>query len=164
MEISYASKAGFKIKTKGGVVMAAGDSVSVLHKGESGEGFVITQAGEYEIEGISVFGYQAEGASVFVIQIEDLRVLYSGKMNKSCFEKLAGELDNIDVVMIGTDTLSTKEAIEVVEKLEPYYVLPYGENAAKLIASYDHGSRAVKSLNLTKLSLNEDLTEVIVFE
>ena len=164
MDISYSGKTNFKIKTKTGIVTTDAGAVTIAHKGGVGEDFTITAPGEYEVEGISVFGYAAEEATVYIIQAEDLRVLYLGEIAKMPSEKLVTELENIDVVAVPVDTLGAKEAGEVVAKLEPYYVLPYGENIAKFVASYEHGSRTVKSLSLSKLTLPEDVTEVIVFE
>ena len=164
MDISYLGKANFKIKTKLGVVTTDADSVAVAHKGESGTGFVIREPGEYEIEGISVFGYSAGESVVYVIQAEDLRVLHLGSLGKAPSEQVTADLENIDVVLVPTETLGAKEAVELMGKLEPYYVLPYGEGSAKFVSSFDHGSRSVKSLSLSKLSLPEDLTEVIVFD
>jgi len=77
------------------------------------------------------------------------------------------ELENIDTVIVGvggTGKIGVKEIIELIAKLEPYYVIPLAEGKDKLIASYEHGSRQVKSLSLNKLTLSEDLTEVIVLD
>jgi hypothetical protein len=111
-----------------------------------------------------VFGYKAETNNLYVVQFDDVRVAYLGNIDKSLSEKSVSELENIDVVILSVDNMATKDSVELVSKLEPYYVLPYGELTAKFIAAYEHASRTVKSLNLSKVSLNEDLTEVIVFE
>lgn len=163
MDISYLGKENFKIKAKNGTVVATPVSLTISHK-NGGEDFVITNPGEYEVEGISVFGYKAEESNVFVIQCDDIRVVYLGNLAKTLSEKVITDLENIDVVIVPVDTMPTKDSVEVVSKLEPYYVLPYGETVAKFVAAYEHGSRSVKSLNLSKLALPEDLTEVIVFE
>lgn len=162
MEISYLGKNNFKLKTKSGSALLEPTQLTMVHK-SGGEDFVINEPGEYEIEGISVFGYQTEGSTAYVFQAEDMRVLYLGELSQSLSEKNLAELENIDVV-IAPPTASGKELVELVTKIEPYYILPYGENVAKFVASYDHGSRSVKSLSLSKLTLPEDLTEVIVFE
>ncbi|MEI8232762.1 MAG: MBL fold metallo-hydrolase [bacterium] len=163
MDISYLKDANFKIKAKNGTVVAEPNKLTISHK-TGGEDFVITAPGEYEVEGISVFGYKAEESNVYVIQFEDIRVLYLGNLAKPLAEKNITELENIDVVIAPVDTMAIKEVVDVISKLEPYYVLPFGELRDKFIASYEHGSRVVKSLNLSKVSLPEDLTEVIVFE
>lgn len=163
MDISYLGKDSFKIKAKNGSIVAGSGKLTISHK-NGGDDFVITEPGEYEVEGISVFGYKAEESNVYVVQFEDMRVAYLGNLSKPLSEKSIGELENIDAVIVSTDSMSVKEVTEVVSKLEPYFVLPYGEATAKFIASYEHGSRVVKSLNMSKLSLSDDLTEVITFE
>ena len=219
MEISYLGHSAFKIKTKSGIVVTdpygksvglsmptvSADLVTVSHIGHGDHEavemvsgttrrdrpFVISEPGEYEVEGISVFGYptfhdNVEGAergknTIFVIQAEDLRILHLGDLGHMLSEKTLSEQENIDVVMVpvgGKYTIDAKAAVEVVAKLEPYYVLPmhyktdkhdaktFGEldGVDKFITAYEHGSRSVKSLNVSKLGLPDDLTEVIVFE
>ena len=167
MEISYLEGEKFKIKTKTGSMVLSPSSVTMSHKGGGGEDFVITKPGEYEVEGISVFGYQIGSQPIYVIQVEDLRTLYLGNLSENLSEKVLSELENIDTVIVGLPVggkLGIKEVIELVGKLEPYYVILQGEGRDKFIASYEHGSRIVKSLIVNKLGLSEDLTEVIVFE
>lgn len=163
MDISYLGKSGFKIKTKNGAAVAEAEALTIAHKA-GGEDFVIASPGEYEIEGISVFGYANEGTNVYVIQVEDIRVAYLGNIAKPLTEKSITDLENIDVVIVSVDTMPIKDMVEIVAKLEPYYVLPYGENIPQFVAAYEHGSRVVKSLSLNRLGLSEDLTEVIVFD
>jgi len=163
MDISYLGKGNFKIRAKTGSVLTEDNRLSITHK-SGGDDFVINQSGEYEVEGISVFGYKAEENIVYVVQFEDMRVAYLGNLSKTLAEKTISELENIDVVILGVDTLASKELIEVIAKLEPYFVLPYGEQTAKFVSAYEHGSRVVKSLNLSRAGLSEDLTEVITFE
>lgn len=163
MDISYLGKDKFKIKTKTGSVLAEQVGLTISHK-TGGEDFVINMPGEYEVEGISVFGYKAENSNIYVIQYEDLRILYLGGIEKSLSEKMITDLESVDVVILPMDSVPTKELVELVSKLEPYYVLPYGELTDKFVAAYEHGSRSVKNLNLSKVSLSADLTEVITFE
>lgn len=163
MDISYLGKDKFKIKTKTGTVLAEQAGLTVSHK-SGGDDFLIKMPGEYEVEGISVFGYKAETTSIYVIQHDDLRVLYLGGLEKTLSEKMVTDLESVDVLILPMDTVAIKELVELVSKLEPYYVLPYGEMTDKFIAAYEHGSRSVKNLNLSKVSLSADLTEVITFE
>ena len=146
-----------------GIVTVALDKLTISHK-SGGEDFVINEPGEYEVEGISVFGHRVEEMNAYIVQSEDVRVLYLGNLTKTLSEKNITELENIDAVIICVDYMASQDLLELVAKLEPYYVLPYGTQVDKFIAAYEHGSRSVKSLSLSKLSLNEDLTEVIVFD
>lgn len=163
MDISYLKDASFKIKAKNGTVTTGTEVLSVSHK-SGGDDFVIAGPGEYEVEGVSVFGYRSNEDNIYVVQFEDVRVLFLGNITKLLSEKAITELENIDVVIVSCDSLQAKDLVEMMTKLEPYYILPYGEMKEKFVSVYEHGSRSVKNLNLSKNSLNEDLTEVIVFE
>ncbi len=163
MDISYLNKGNYKIRAKTGTVLTQENGLKIVHKGEEPD-FEIKQSGEYEVEGISVFGYESDQNIIYVVQFEDLRIAYLGNLTKTLTEKTISELENIDVVIMGVDLLASKELIEVIAKLEPYFVLPYGEQTAKFVSAYEHGSRVVKSLNLSRAGLSEDLTEVITFE
>lgn len=167
MEVSYVGAGAIKIKTKTGSVVVDPLKLTMLHKAGGGEDFVITMPGEYEVEGISVFGYAAGSRTIYVVQAEDLRLTYLGQLDEPLSEKQISELENIDVVMLevsGEGKLGVKEVGEQVAKLEPYYVFPVGVERDKFVASYEHGSRIAKSFSLNKLTLPEDLTEVIVLE
>lgn len=218
MEIAYLGHSCFKIKTKTGTVVTdpygamtgfkmpavAADVITISHDhgdhnniaGVTGtarrkDPFVITEAGEYEIDGISIFGYQTfhDGTDgkdrgnnlIYVIQTEDLRILHLGDLGHTLSEKLIGELDGIDAVMVpigGTFTIDSETATKVIESIDPTYVIPmhyktkahdekaFGEltDLTKFTASYGHTVRPVKTLTLSKLSLPQDATEVIVFE
>lgn len=164
MEISCANSEDLKIKTKTGVVLIQEDKLVMSHrKSEEGD-FVVTGPGEYEVEGISVFGYQVGEQTLYVIQGEDVRVLWLGKLANLPGEKVFGELENIDIVALTTGGMEDKTLVELIGKLEPYYVIPLGGQRDSLITAYEHGSKAVKSLNVSRLSLTDEVTEVIVFE
>lgn len=218
MEISYLGHSCFKIKTKSGVVVmdpygpntglkfpsVGADIVTVSHSHEDHNNFeavmgtsrrsspfVINESGEYEVEGITIFGYQTKhdekngverGENViFVVQTEDLRVLHLGDLGHELSEKLVDELNGIDILMVpvgGVYTIDPETAVKVIEAIEPTYVLPmhyqtplhnkaiYKEMAllSKFTDLYGHNNRTVKSFSTSKLSLPQDVTEVIVFE
>lgn len=163
MDISYLGKEKYKIKLKTGSVNLSPTGLVIAHK-TGGEEFVVNMPGEYEVGGISVFGYTTEAENIYVVHNEDISVLYLGNISKGLSEKNIADLENIDCVIVGVDHLPTKDLSEILSKLEPYYILPYGELVEKFVNAYEHGKRSVKSLPLSKSTLPDDLTEVIVFE
>lgn len=218
MEIAYLGHSAFKIKTKSGTIVMdpynpsvglklpslSADIVTVSHdhedhnnvKAVSGTSrrenpFVIREPGEYEIEGISIFGYQTfhdakEGAErggnvMYVIQAEDMRVLHLGDLGHNLSEKQIADLDGIDVVMVpvgGVYTVDAEVATKVIEAIDPSIVIPmhfktaqhdaktFGEMSelAKFTSQYGHAVRTVKTLQISKISLPQEATEVISFE
>lgn len=219
MEIAYLGHSAFKVKTKNatlvtdpygknvGFAMAqvAADLVTISHRGHGDhdemkqvvgtarrpQPFVIDAPGEYEVEGISVFGYASWHDSkngeergpntIYIIQAEDVRILHLGDLGHKLDDKLVEEIDGVDVLMIpvgGVYTIDAKLATEVILAIDPTYVLPmhfkterhdqagFGKlaTAEEFVKICGMTSRTVKSLALSKLSLPEDLTEVILFE
>lgn len=219
MEIAYLGHSAFKIKTKTGTLITdpygkhigfalpsvSADVITVSHRGHGDhdeisavtgtarrpEPFVIDEPGEYEIEGISIFGYQTwhddvEGTlrgpnTIYVIQAEDVRILHLGDLGHMLEDKLLEEIDSVDVLMVpvgGHYTINAKRAVEVVSAIDPTFILPmhyktdaHDTKTFGALTSRDEfvklsglSARTVTSLSLSKLSLPEDLSEVIVFE
>ncbi len=161
MDITAINDKNFRVKAKKGMVVVE-DGVKVVMTGNSSKApFEINQPGEYEVEGMSVFGYPSESANVYVLQIEEVRILTLGS---TLSESIVQELDVIDVILLNTDTLNSKDAVELIGKIEPSTVVPYGEqvNVAAFIKNFEHGSRESDKLSIAKATLNSELTEVVV--
>lgn len=220
MDISYLGHASFRIKSKTGTVVTdpfdstvgfsfpstSADIVTVSHfhsdhnntKAISGttrrvNPFVIDEPGEYEIEGVSVFGYKTfhddkSGAErgeniVYVIQSEGIRVVHLGDLGHKLSEKMVETLDGVDVLMIpvgGVYTMDAKLALETIETISPSIAIPmhyrtsshkaetFGEmtEIGEFVSLYGADVREVDGDKLTvnRISLSEDTTEVVVFK
>lgn len=219
MEISYLGHSCFKLKCKSGTVvcdpygksvgfsmpMVSADIVTVSHRGHGDhdevgavggtarrkQPFVIEEPGEYEVEGVSVFGYQTfhddkggeeRGSNtIYVFQAEDLRILHLGDLGHMLDERLIDELDGVDALMIpvgGVYTIGPKQALELAAKIEPTYVLPmhyktdrhkgegFGEllGVEEFVKIFGKDASKVGSLSLSKAGLPTDATEVVLFE
>jgi len=163
MDITRA-KEEWKIKIKKGLVVVDGEGKVKIGSSGREESFAISEPGEYEIEGISVFGYAANEQTIFVIQAEALRVLYLGNLKAKLEEKLIEELDTIDAVIVKIDQLGVKEVGDLLGQIEPGYILPYGETTKidEFVRSFEHGSKPMEKLSLTKTMIPEEATEVVV--
>ena len=162
MDITYIEKDGLKLKTKRGSVVIGHDGVATVTGKDAKTPFVISQPGEYEVEGISVFGYGQEGKTLLVVQVEELRVLYVPGLTSPINEKLLEDLDSIDVVAAPGE-LEPKIFVQAVGAVEPSYVLPLGESRRdELVKLFEHGSREATSLALARATLPQETTEVVV--
>jgi L-ascorbate metabolism protein UlaG (beta-lactamase superfamily) len=112
--------------------------------------FLIADPGEYEVQGVFVFGTtsQEEGAKypfplIYRFEIEGLSVGFLGGINKVPSEEVLGRLENIDILLLpvgGGDYLDAKKATEVVHALEPRIVVPLAfavEGMSTSLASVD---------------------------
>jgi L-ascorbate metabolism protein UlaG (beta-lactamase superfamily) len=135
---------------------AEGEIVTVSHQHAdhnasekvSGVKKVFEGPGEYEVSGVSIMGYstfhdakngeERGDNTIYVIEADGLRVVHLGDLGHGLSDELIDEIGDTDVLMIpvgGFYTLGPKEAVEVVSKIEPYFVIPMhyklpGMNAA----------------------------------
>ena len=98
---------------------------------------VITGPGEYEVSGVSILGYgsfhddkkgEERGKNtIYVIEAEGLRLAHLGDLGHELSDDLVNEMGTIDILMVptgGVYTIGSKEASEVVSKIDPYFVIP----------------------------------------
>lgn len=167
MEITQLTEKSFRLKTKiASVVLDT--TVTVAAKGTP---FVITEPGEYEVEGISIFGFGSQSGSAFyLIHAEGMRVVYVTSSAASLPEGQIDDLGRVDVMVVPVagaaqeNTLDVKTVIKMIETVEPTYIVPYdaGLDVASFIAAYEHGSKEADSLTISAASLPSDTTEVVV--
>lgn len=161
MDITAISRTSFRVKAKKGMVVSEGGTRIVMTGNTSKAPFEISQPGEYEVEGMSVFGYATENDVAYVMQVEDVRILTLGS---KLSEAIVQELDVVDVILLNTDSLNSKDAVEMIGKIEPSTVIPYGDslNVAAFVKDFEHGSKESDKLSIAKATLNTELTEVVV--
>lgn len=99
--------------------------------------FIIDALGEYEVSGISVFGYPtfhdaSQGTergnnNIFVINMDDINVAHLGDLGHVLDEKTIENMGTIDVLLCpvgGIFTIDPKTAVEVIRSIEPSYIIP----------------------------------------
>lgn len=218
MEITYLGHAAFKLKNKNGVVIMdpyddavtglvlgkqSADIVTVSHahpdhsnwqkisaNGQKEKPFIIKEAGEYEVGGISVFGVESwhdkeEGAIkgeniIYTVLMDGVNVCHLGDLAHPLTDEQVARIGEVDVLMApvgGRFSLNPKEAIEVMNRLEPKYFIPMHyrtalhnpeffselEPLSNFLNEYGIAPTPVKKLEVTKDSFPEEM-EVVVFE
>jgi L-ascorbate metabolism protein UlaG (beta-lactamase superfamily) len=101
------------------------------------EPFVVAYPGEYEVGGISIFGTQtfhdaSQGSergknTVFSIVVDDLRVCHLGDLGHELSASQLEEIGVIDVLLCpvgGFYTIDPKQALAVIQQIEPSYIIP----------------------------------------
>lgn len=163
MEILYLGHAAFKIKTASAILVIdpfdpdfvslpwkkqEADLICISHEhrdhnflegvsGRSGEPFVISGPGEYEVRGILVFGISAfhdkrQGLekgpmTLFRIETEGIVVAHLGNLGHLPSEDLFGQLEGVDILLLpvdGVGSIGPKEASEVANHISPSLVVP----------------------------------------
>jgi len=122
-----------------------GDIVTISHNHADHNAFskvagtkkVLEGPGEYEVMGVSIIGYPSyhdnqKGAergknTIYVFEAEGLRIAHLGDIGHTLSDELVNEMGEVDILMIpvgGFYTIGPKEAIEIIGKIDPYFILP----------------------------------------
>jgi L-ascorbate metabolism protein UlaG (beta-lactamase superfamily) len=156
------------------------------------EPFIINGPGEYEISGITIFGFpsyhdEVKGAdrgknTIYLINMDGIKIAHLGDLGHSLSDSLLEELNTPDVVFVpvgGTFTLGPREALKVVNQLEPKIVIPMHyqvpasspEMAGKLAPVEDFLKEvgikeftSVEELTVTPESLPQEETRFVVLK
>lgn len=165
MQITYLGHSSFKLKGRVGTVITdpflpaavglsypsvSADLVTVSHQHDDHNAFaqikgttrrpkpfLVSEPGEYEVGGISVFGFesyhdQTQGAergsnTIFLILIDDIRVCHLGDLGHQPSTELIEAIGSVDLLLCpvgGVYTLDPSEAVKTIRLIEPALVIP----------------------------------------
>lgn len=215
MDIQYLGHSAFQLKGKRGTVVCdpyngsvgftlpsvSADVVTVSHQhadhneiskvsasSRREKPFIITQPGEYEVSGISVFGVESfhdanQGVergknTIFTILLDEIRVCHLGDLGHELTSELIEAIGAVDVVLCpvgGTFTINASQAVKTIHQLEPAYAIPmhyktaqhdpkvYGDVAelTTFLKEYGMDPQVQPKLHLEKTMLPEE-TELVV--
>lgn len=113
----------------------------LLTKGEentitlSGEPFIISTPGEYEIKGVMIYALATpngkESQLIYHFETESLSLVYLGNVKDELSDELIDKLGAIDLLLIpcgGDKILNAEQADHLVSQLEPRIVIPHSFN------------------------------------
>ena len=215
MEITYYGHSTFKIKGSNGTVVTDpfdnyiglilptlnADIVTVSHQHKDHNAiakvkgtpqrekpFIIAEAGEYEVGGISVFGTKTfhddtQGSQrgenvIFTIMVDDIRVCHLGDLGHELTSEQLAEIGAVDVVLCpvgGVFTIDPNLAAKTIRSLEPSIAIPmhyktsmhsnevFGEmkQLSDFLQAYGTETVEIEKLKLEKTRLPEE-TELVV--
>lgn len=143
--------------------------------------FIINGPGEYEIDGIFVYGYQSEGAddqinTIFTTEIDGIRLCHLGALSNPALDpKVLEDIGVVDVLFVpvaGGPVLSPKDAAKFATSLEPKIIIPLmvdgkdGEESLKTFNKEIGGSseNRVDKLTIKRKDVEGKEDEVIVIQ
>lgn len=152
---------------------------------------VIDGPGEYEVMGVSIIGIQVyhddkKGEergknTIYVYEAEGLRLCHLGDLGHKLSEKNLEDIGDIDILMIpvgGVYTIGPKEAVEVVQSIEPSIIIPmhfqkaglnqemFGElkGAPDFLSEMGVTAETLDKLSIKKSEIDEEGEKVIVLD
>ncbi|MFA5995627.1 MAG: MBL fold metallo-hydrolase [Patescibacteria group bacterium] len=99
----------------------------------SGEPFVVTGPGEYEIHDVFVYGVPAEH-TVYVIEVEGMNVAFLGTGKTAITTKQLESIEGADILLLPLDNFSKEQRTTLISEIEPRIIVPYLYNAETLAA------------------------------
>ena len=158
-------------------------------KAVSGNPFVITGPGEYDIKGVFVRGIPAfhdnvEGkergqTTIYNIQAENISICHLGDLGqKELSPDQVEQVNSVDILMIpvgGKYTISAKDALKIMSQIEPKITIPMHYSVPKLKIKLDGlgeflktlGIKSVEPLNslsIKKKDISEEEARIIVLK
>ena len=134
-------------------------------KAVSGNPFLISGPGEYEIKNVFIQGIASwhddkKGAergenTIYTIEAEDLKLCHLGDLGQK--ELSAEQLEKIaevDILMIpigGTYTISAKEALKIMSQIEPRITIPMHYALPKLKIKLDDLDKFLKTMGIKSI-------------
>ena len=124
--------------------------------------FLIKGPGEYEVKGVFIKGIQSfhdksQGQerglnTIYVIKMEDMVLAHlgdfgEGRLSEEQIEKI-GDVDALMIPIGGTYTLNYKEAVEVINQIEPKIVIPMHYKVQGLKLDIDGPEKFLKEMSL----------------
>ncbi len=206
MQIKYLGHASFLIKTKTAkvitdpydpktvglkftkqdadiVTVSHGHSDHNQHQQVTGTPLVIDLPGEYEKNGVRVFGFNSfhdknQGKdrgenTLYKFEAEDISILHCGDLGHTFSDELLDEIGDVDILMIpvgGHFTIDAADAVEIIKAVDPSIVIPMhynhkdlNQDTFKVIAPLDdflkkYGANGVEPVDQLTLK-KEDLTD-----
>lgn len=110
-------------------------------KKETEEVKVFDWPGEYEVKGVAISCLPGESNGkenlIYYMDMDGIKICHLGEFSGSMTEEMIQEISETDVLLIpvgGKDSLTAKQAHEIIEEIEPRIVIPMNYNDEELQA------------------------------
>lgn len=160
----FGKELGLRVpRIKDDIVLVTHDHYDHNNIGEANpEAFVIDGPGEYEKQGIAVRGISSfhdktsgkeRGLNtIYTIKAEDVVVCHLGDLGQDkLIDEQLEEIGDVDVLMIpvgGKYTLDYKEAVEIINQIEPKIIVPMHYKVKDLKLDIDGPDKFIKEIGL----------------
>lgn len=149
-------------------------AVSAEHEEGGKDVFVVSHAGEYEVQGVFVTGINApkkDGTphAVYRFDAEGMKIGFLGALDRTLTTAEVESLGPIDILIVPADkdVLPAAQAAEIVGQVEPRIVIPSyadGGSADNLKRELGCQTESVGKFKITRAGLPEEDMKMVTFE
>lgn len=166
----FAEDTGLRIpKAEADIIIVPNENYKSNTKAFSngGKPFLIWGPGEYEVKDVFIYGINAltdekSPNTIYIIEIEDIKICHLGDFNeKDLTEDKIEKIGDIDVLLVpvgGQNTISAKEALQIMSKIEPRITIPMTYQIPKLKMKLDGLDKFFKALGVKPIEALPKLT------
>jgi hypothetical protein len=145
------------------VVLADKEELGGAELRSLGEKYVVVNGpGEYEVGGVEIVGLNGgEGNTIYLITIDGVVVCYLGKYKEELSDKKIEKLQSTDVLIV-SDQLGGKKALEIAGKIGANFVIPtgYSDDESRLKEFLDGADReGLEAIDSLKINIKDELPE-----
>lgn len=124
--------------------------------------FLISTPGEYEKGGVFIYSffYPNQQNLIHHLQIDGIKIVHLGNLNKILDNQTIEKLNGIDILMIpigGGDVLETSKSLEVINQLEPKIVIPMHYKISGLSLKLDTVDKFCREVGVKNKEAEEKL-------
>ena len=113
----------------------------------------VSGPGEFEVRGVSILGLPAGEANLMRVEVDDIRVLSTGRLRRQLTEDEIDALGHVDVLVVpvgGGDALNAVEASKLVNAVEPAIVVPARYRSTGGGTEYEPVDKFAKEMGLAE--------------
>jgi len=163
----YSESTGLKVpKLEADILLVSHDHDDHNNiKAVTGNPFLITGSGEYDIKEVfvqgipsfhdAVSGKEKGQNTIYTIEAEDLKICHLGDLGqKELTSEQVEKIGGVDILMIpigGNYTLSAKEAVKIMSQIEPSIIIPMHYHLPKIKIKLDGLEDFFKVMGIKKM-------------
>lgn len=149
-----------------------------------GQPFIVKTAGEFDIQGVAIYGVESEHGGhkdivniMYRFEIDNISIAHLGDLGKALSDKQLEIMAGVDILLVpigGKYTLDAKGAVEVVSQIEPRIVIPMHYSVPGLNIEIDGVDKFIREigvkpteeerLKISKKDLPADDMELVILK
>lgn len=173
----YDPESGFKINRQSADIVVSSIDHPEVAKSVSSAGLVIVKPGEYEVRSVFVYGISYSAVTLYLLTIDAMSIACIGPVKvKELSDEQLEVVEGADILTVpvgGGPVCSAKEAVQIINQVEPRIVIPSHyktkgtrglDGIDKFLKEYSASHEEVDKLKLHKKDLPQEDTRVVVIK